>query len=249
MPPSSPPPSDTTGASLFSVVNRADRLSDQVVTQIREMILAHEIHPGDRLPSERDLCDQFGVSRTVVREAIRSLHAIGLVESIGNGNRVVAVNQETVRESMVLFLRGNPISYQKVHEIRVSVEVEGAALAAERWTDSEIEQLLVLQRTHAESTGDPDRAAEIDVAFHRVVADATQNELYGLVLDAMGDTLLGARRATCHIEGRILKGFNAHQEVLERILARDAEGAREAMRRHLQDSLLSWSDVKSGEST
>jgi len=246
-----PPPPDDTEVSLpqFSVVDRGDRLSDQVVAQIREMILASELLPGDRLPSERELSEQFGVSRTVVREAMRSLHAKGLVESIGNGNRVVAVNQETVRESMGLFLRGNPISYQKVHEIRVSVEVEGAGLAAERWTENEMDRLLDLQRTHAQATDDPDRAAELDVAFHRVVADATQNELYGLVLDMMGDTLLSARRATSHIEGRIAKGVSAHQEVLERILARDVEGARTAMRLHLQDSLVAWSHLRPSELT
>jgi GntR family transcriptional repressor for pyruvate dehydrogenase complex len=225
---------------LFAAVGRDAKLPDKVAAQIRETILDRQIEPGQRLPSERELADQFDVSRTVIREAIRSLRAMGLVESIGRGNRVAQVDRAAVAETMSLFLQGRPISYEKVHEVRAMVEVEVAGLAAERATEEDIRRLEELCDLFAASTGDMEEAAELDVGFHSALADATQNELYRIILDAMQDVLLGARRSTLHIHGRIGKGATAHRRILDRVRVRDATGAREAMRRHLQDSLRAW---------
>lgn len=238
---------ESAAGRLFSAVDREDKLPDKVATQIRETIVAHELRPGQRLPSERELGEQFGVSRTVIREALRSLRAMGLIESIGRGNRVASVNRATVAETMSLFLQGRPISYEKVHEVRAMVEVEVAGLAAERASDADVGRLQELCDELVHSAGQTERAAEADVDFHRALADATHNELYRILLDAMHDVLLGARRSTLHLEGRIARGARAHRRILDRVRAGDAEGAREAMRRHLQDSLRAWSRLQADE--
>src|ERR1044072_4366305 len=98
------------------------------------MIASNDLKPGDALPSERELGEQFGVSRTVIREAVRALAAKGVIDvRTGSGLRVAACGAATVSESMSLFMRGrSTLDYPKVHEVRAMLEVEVAGLAAER---------------------------------------------------------------------------------------------------------------------
>src|SRR4026209_613230 len=100
-------------------VQRRARLSDQVAQLMLDAILEQRLEPGDRLPSERELGEQFGVSRTVVREAVRALAAKGVIDvRTGSGLRVAAVDAAAVSESIGLYLRGGSLEYAKVHEVR-----------------------------------------------------------------------------------------------------------------------------------
>ncbi|MGH2945550.1 MAG: FadR/GntR family transcriptional regulator [Solirubrobacteraceae bacterium] len=239
-----PRPSSAEDAPLFFAVPREERLPDKVAARIRETILEQQLRPGDRLPSERRLGEQFEVSRTVIREAVRSLAAMGLVESAGRGLRVAAVDSQTVTDSMRLFLHGRPTSYEKVDEVRSMIEIEVAGLAAERAGEADIERLRQLCEEQAASEEQPEAAAEHDVEFHRALAEATHNELYLIMLDSMRELLLEARRATMGVPGRIEKGARAHRGILSRVAAGDAEGAREAMRHHLRDSRRAWNRLQ-----
>src|SRR5438128_5519835 len=121
--------------ALFDQVTREPRLSDKVAEMMLETIFSRRLQVGDRLPSERELGEQFGVSRTVIREAVRALVAKGVIEvRSGSGLRVAAVDASAVRESMSLFLRGATLNYEKVHEVRRLLETHIAGLAAERAT-------------------------------------------------------------------------------------------------------------------
>jgi len=105
--------------ALFSKVPREPTLSDRVATSMLETILSSDMQVGDRLPSERELGDQFGVSRTVVREAVRALVAKGVIEvRRGTGLQVAAVNQSAVNETMSLYLRASRLDFERVHEVR-----------------------------------------------------------------------------------------------------------------------------------
>ena len=104
---------------MFEAVDRDARLSDKVTEAILQTIVSNRLKPGDALPPERELGKQFGVSRTVIREAIRALHAKGLLEvRSGSGVRIVAVDAKTVRESMRHFVKGSMLEYAKVDEVR-----------------------------------------------------------------------------------------------------------------------------------
>src|SRR5476649_1234565 len=111
MPSSRSMKSDTTDGAdtraVFKAIGREPRLSDKVTDAILESIASNALKPGDLLPTERQLGEQFGVSRTVIREAVRALRAKGMLEvKGGSGVRIVAVNEETVRESMRHFVKG-----------------------------------------------------------------------------------------------------------------------------------------------
>jgi GntR family transcriptional repressor for pyruvate dehydrogenase complex len=191
--------SDTVGASggaLFSEVARAARLSDRVTDLMLETIMSERLRIGDRLPSERELGEQFGVSRAVVREAVRALVAKGVIEARpGSGLRVAAVGAAAVSESIGLYLRGGSLEYGKMHEVRRLIDVEIAGLAAERATDDDLAQMSGICERMKRAVGrNIEEALRLDLEFHLAIARSTDNELYLLLLNSIGEALLEIRR-------------------------------------------------------
>lgn len=226
--------------ALFEQVTREARLSDKVADMMLKTILARSLKAGDRLPSERELGEQFGVSRTVIREAVRALAAKGLIEvRSGSGLRVAAVDAAAVSESMSLFLRGSTLDYPKVHEIRATLEVQMAGVAAERRGEEDVQSLTEACERMEASVGDVQAAAVNDVEFHREIARATHNELYLVLLDAIGEAQLEVRRGNL-AAGAIGETLAHHRSILEAIVAGDPARARKAMRAHLDSVERAW---------
>jgi GntR family transcriptional regulator, transcriptional repressor for pyruvate dehydrogenase complex len=226
--------------AMFEQVGREPRLSDKVADVMLETILSGRLEVGDRLPSERELGEQFGVSRTVVREAVRALVAKGVIEvRSGSGLRVAAVDATAVTESMSLFLRGRTLDFEKVHEVRALLEVHIAGLAAERATTADLARLREVHERMEREAGDVESAARDDLEFHRTIASATQNDLYLLLLDSIGSTLIDIRRETLG-SGSAPTTLAQHDQVLDRIAARDPAGARAAMASHLEGVATWW---------
>lgn len=230
---------------LFSQVARDATLSEKVAASITQAILDGALAPGEPLLSERELGDQFGVSRTVIREAVRSLVASGLVEArAGRGLQVAQVGAEAVGRAMAMFLhRSASIDYPRVNEVRAALEIDMAGYAAQRATPADVERLTMLTDELAAVGEDVDRAAELDVAFHRAIAQATQNELFPVLLDAIGPVLLQVRRRAFESVDLRAYAIEAHREILAAIAAGDPEQARDAMRRHLETAVRTWSDL------
>jgi GntR family transcriptional repressor for pyruvate dehydrogenase complex len=232
---------DASEGALFTQVAREPRLSDKVADLMLESIMSRKLKVGDRLPSERELGEQFGVSRTVVREAVRALAAKGVIEvRSGSGLRVAAVDADSVRESISLFLRGGPLDFQRVHEVRAVLEVHIAGLAAERATPSDIARLQDSHDRMAAAVDDIEDAARDDLEFHRSIAMATHNDLFLLLLDSIASWLMEIMRENLG-SGSSPMALEQHRRILDSIVARDAEGARLAMATHLED-VRSWAE-------
>jgi GntR family transcriptional regulator, transcriptional repressor for pyruvate dehydrogenase complex len=229
----------THATPIFEQVAREPRLSDKVAEMMLETILSKRLDVGDRLPSERELGEQFGVSRTVVREAVRELVAKGVIEvRSGSGLRVAAVNASAVSESMSLFLRGGTVNFEKVHEVRRVLEVHIAALAAERARPEDVAALRAVHERMQAEAGDVEAAARDDLEFHRAIARATHNELFLVLLDSIGGSQVDIRRENLG-SGSAPATLEQHARVLDRIAAHDPEGARDAMAAHL-DGVAAW---------
>lgn len=221
--------------ALFKQVAREPRLSDKVAELMLETIMSRKLEVGDKLPSERELGEQFGVSRTVVREAVRALAAKGVIEvRSGSGLRVAAVDAASVRESISLFLRGGPVDLQLVHEVRAVLEVHIAGLAAERATPSDITRLRAAHDEMTAASNDVEGAARDDLEFHRAIAMATHNDLFLLLLDSIASALIDIMRENLGA-GSTPMALEQHRRILDSIVARDVEGARIAMATHLED--------------
>lgn len=226
--------------ALFPQVARERRLSDKVADMMLETILSGRFDVGDRLPSERALGEQFGVSRTVVREAVRALVAKGVIEvRSGSGLRVVAVNADAVHESMNLYLRGGRLEFEKVHEVRALLEVHLAGLAAERASDDDIARLRAAHEAMRAKAADVHEAAGDDLEFHRLIARATHNELFLLLLDSIGSSQVDIRHANL-ASGSTPMTLTQHEAILDKIAAHDPKGARQAMQAHLDGVAEFW---------
>jgi GntR family transcriptional repressor for pyruvate dehydrogenase complex len=203
-----------------------------------ETIISRGLRPGDKLPSEREISEQFGVSRTVVREAVQTLAGKGVIEArSGSGLRVAEADATTVSDSMQHFLRGSALDYAQIHEVRVMLEVEIAGLAAQRATAADLERLSRAMGAMEQAIDDVEAASEDDVQFHRAIASATHNPLHLMLLDSIGPSLLEIRRSTLAARDGAAAGERAlqsHRDIFERIEARDPEGAGAAMKAHLE---------------
>ena len=223
-----------TDEAMLPRVSREPRLSDKVAELLLETILSRRLRPGERLPSERELGEQFGVSRTVIREAVRALAAKGLIDvRTGSGLRVAAVDASAVSESIGLYLRGGSLEYGKVHEVRKLLEIEIAGLAAERAMPEHIAGLQAnCEELERALKVDIEAASRLDLEFHRQIALATDNALYLLLLDSIGEALLEIRRENLQT-GAGPATLRFHRQIYDAIAAHDPAAAREAMTEHL----------------
>ncbi|MBI1879147.1 MAG: FadR family transcriptional regulator [Chloroflexi bacterium] len=211
---------------LFKSLQREATLSDRVTDQIENLIIANHLQPGDQLPPERELARQFGVSRTVVREAIRGLVAKSLLEVRSGGGTVVRrPTAEVVAQSMSLFLRGAQptVNYEKIHEVRRLLEIEIAGLAAERHTEADLVRI-------------EENLARIDIAFHAALAQATHNELFNLLLDSLADIMYEVRISGFTVPNAMARGLTYHSAIFEQVQASNPAGARRAMSEHLAEA-------------
>lgn len=232
----------------FSSVMREPNLSDKVAEQLTEAIVSRKIQVGERLPSERELGDRFKVSRTVIREAVRSLAAQGLVRvTSGRGVEVRELGSGGVTASMRLLVRGHDgLDYGKVNEVRTAVEVQVAGLAAQRASPADLERLQQLCDDHQRSLeqGDLTAAAEFDFQFHRELTRSSGNELLLAMLDSIADVLREVRNQSMAEPHVGEDGMRAHRRILKSLIARNSEAARQAMIEHLAEAERVWRGVR-----
>jgi len=223
----------------YKPVKRQAKLSSQVAEQIQQLILSRDLKPGDRLPTERELGETFKVSRTVIREAIRTLEALGLVESqTGSGTYVRAMQGKDVASSLGMFINSQrkPFSLDALMEIRQVLEIEMVKLAAERATKENIKQLENNLEMMCQTVPDPDEFSKWDLEFHLVLADACGNQLFGIILEPLTESLFELIWTGTSTPGAAQDACQYHRDILDCIKEKDSEGAVKVMRAHLDQA-------------
>ncbi|MFF4780147.1 FadR/GntR family transcriptional regulator [Streptomyces griseorubiginosus] len=232
-----PAPSD---GSLGAVPRRqAGRLSDTVVTYLVDRIVGGAYPPDSTLPIEPVLCEEFGVSRTVVRESVKVLEEKGLVTAApGRGTRVREAQEwnlldPVVLEAQVRHDRTLTILDQLV-SVRIALEAEMAADAADRITDLAIAQLEEQATAMRDALDDPVRYAEADAAFHEIIISASANLLGQAIIRSVHGKARLSRLYIGHPtrEG-LTESLAEHMAILARLRHHDADGAARAMREHI----------------
>jgi GntR family transcriptional repressor for pyruvate dehydrogenase complex len=223
---------------LFVPVTGRGSLSKAVGSQIEEAIRSKVLIPGVRLPSELELCKQFQVSRTAVREALRVLSAQGLITIVkGKGIFVRDVSAETVTGPFHLYLQLQGVRNYALDVIhaRQIIEPPIAASAALYHTKEDAERLEKDLDDLVRSQGDYSELSRLDMNFHLDIAKASENSLIPLLLEPIHQ-LMPRIKSTVYAAGKDSRGLAVtwHRKILDAILRRDAEGAQQAMTRHLQ---------------
>ena len=199
-----------------------------------EMVISGGLEPGERLPPERELCSYLGVSRTVVREALNLLEARGLISiEHGRGAVVSSGSSRAVRDTLGLLLRVQPKTLWELLEIRKILEVEVAGLAAERAGPEDVETMRLQLDRMRESIAAPEGYVDADVEFHALLARGTRNDVLLTMLEPVVNLLRASRRVSAARPGNALRALGEHEEILRRVEAGDAAGARKEMRAHL----------------
>lgn len=223
--------------SPFRTIGSKERLVDRVVSELEQLIVSGQLEPETRLPAERDLADQLGVSRTVIREASRILVTKGLLEiRPGVGTMVRQITSEQIVEPLNLLLRahtGGEVSFEHLHQVRSILEIEIAGLAAANATDEDVARLRQIITAMETAQEDPDQLAIHDADFHSALAQMTNNPLLAILVDSIRDLLQEyIALVTRYLDPR-QENLPLHYRLLERIEARDVEGARQAMDENL----------------
>ena len=215
---------------------QSSRLYEQIVKQIEESILKGALKPGDQLPAERDLAQQFGVSRTAVREAVKTLREKGLVESYsGRGTFITNGTSQAIKQSLDFMMRiGQQDGLAQLAEVRQILEPEIVALAASRVQEQHLAMMREAVAVTDEALRDPDAYIEADLDFHLSLAEAAENPIILSLIDSIVGLLREQRLRIFYVDGGPERGQFHHKRILEAVERHDADGARDAMRAHLQ---------------
>jgi GntR family transcriptional repressor for pyruvate dehydrogenase complex len=220
---------------MYKIV-RSSRLYEQIVQHVEESIHKGTLKPGDQLPPERELAQQFGVSRTAVREAVKALREKGLVEAYpGRGTFIMDGASYSIRLSLDRMMKvGQAEGSGYLAEVREILEPEIAALAATRAGEEDLAAMREAVAVMNDAKKDPEAFIEADLDFHLALAEAAANPLILSLIDSIVGLLREQRMRIFQVEGGPERGQYHHKRVLEAIEHRDPAGAREAMKAHLQ---------------
>ncbi len=218
---------------MFQAAQKTSKISDQIIDQIRDAILSGKLKPGDRLASEKELADQFGVSKATMREALRVLEVMGLIEmrkGISGGIFTAQVGMRTTIHSIINFLHFQPISIKEITLIRYLIEPAVARIAAAKITDSDIRNL---KKIVGEKAPRADDQVSKEIGFHRYLARLAENTLLILIVDFV-DNLLDSIKSKIDLGPDFYRQVRkSHQEILDCLIKKDDLGAGKAMIRDL----------------
>ena len=203
------------------------------MTQIESLLERGELHPGDQLPPERALAEQFQVSRASVREALRSLELLGVVQTHAGGGTYVrrTVPEDLARPLSNLITRGHRIS--DVIEVRGLIEPAIAAAAAKRITAAELAELRAILDDQGRKVAAGEPYAEEDTRFHELIGQAARNELLTTMLGVIWDVLRSSREQWLQTNQRAHASIDAHRRILTALETHDADAARLSAAEHI----------------
>ncbi|MCB2296269.1 FadR/GntR family transcriptional regulator [Clostridium tagluense] len=221
---------------MFSPIKNT-KVYEQVIAQIKDMIDKGILKKGDKLPSERNLVQQLMVSRASIREALRALEVIGLIECRqGEGNYIKTSFQDNLFEPLSIMFMLEGSDPEAIWELRKIMEVEAAGLASKRITCEQLSQLKEITEKFM-NCGDENINAEIDKQFHYKIAECSGNVLIFNILKTVSTLvdhfIVDARKLIlAHKENKDIL-FNQHNEIYLSMEKHSSAGARKAMREHL----------------
>jgi GntR family transcriptional regulator, transcriptional repressor for pyruvate dehydrogenase complex len=209
--------------------------AEMVITRVRELIERGRLRPGDRLASERQLAREIGVSRPSVRAGLRSLAAMGVVQTRpGAGTFITAGPPALVGEPLRLIASLHGLDLGALWEVRRVLEAGTASLAAERATPEKIATLSDEVTGMYSALHDPHAFLDYDLRFHRAVAAAADNPMLGAIIEAVTALFFEQRRVTIEQARNLRESADAHRKIYQAIRVRDAEAARAAMDEHIR---------------
>ena len=209
------------------------KLADAVAAELSRLITEGGYDPGDRLPTERELREQFSVGQSTMREALRSLEADGLVRSEHGVGTFVTKPDGRGRDGRILVL--GEFTVPELFEVRIPLERDAAGLAAKRLTSAEADELIALIDAASDPNLTDDEFIELDGLLHRTIAAAAKNHLLSQVFSQLQPLFLKYSRLVIALPDRRAHAHAGHVRIVEAIVRRRATEARTAAVAHIRD--------------
>jgi DNA-binding FadR family transcriptional regulator len=216
-------------------------LVERVIDYLRDYVASEQLRPGAKLPSETTISTTLGVSRPVVREAMRALAATGLVEmAVGKRATIVSVDGEMISRVIRNAVLIGQAEARDILEMRRGIEIAMVALAAQRRNDQDVIELRAIISEMADHLGNAERYSSLDLELHMTLARATANPLYPLLIEAFrqlieASMLAGIERWSATPELKRVQDL--HEDIVREVVAGDPAAAAAAMAQHFDDAL------------
>ena len=211
--------------------------ADLIIRQIKNLLSTGQLNQGDRLPSERQLAEQFGVGRTHVRDAIKKLEFYGIIKTMPQSGSFIAGLEISAMEGLITdILKLDNYDVYSLVEMRLMLEINSVKLCAIRRTDDDLRELERTVENFDRKIEKNGSAVEEDLAFHRAIAEGSKNMvLKSLLMTIMPDIMTSyIKYRMCESNAKVSKASIEHHELLEAIYNKDSEMAEKIMRKHLE---------------
>jgi GntR family transcriptional regulator, transcriptional repressor for pyruvate dehydrogenase complex len=232
--------------SVESKIRRVTKISisEEIAKQIMDLISNGDLTPGQRLPSERDLCENFGASRSSLREALRCLSIVGVLNArVGEGTSVAPDGGKFLRKILEWRMITEKHDIENLLEIRIALEGVSAANAALYATPEDIENARTLLTKMKASVKDETQFAILDLDFHLTLANASRNTLLLDLISVIRSQLARALSTVLQLPNARPLSLKEHSAIFEAIERRDADAARKAMHDHLEAALKRYAEA------
>jgi GntR family transcriptional repressor for pyruvate dehydrogenase complex len=220
----------------FSPIHRKAALAEEIARRILSLITDKKLRPGDKLPSERELMVMLGVSRPSLREALRALSMMRVIEMRqGDGNYVSSLEPESLVEHLNFVYELDDSTLHQLFEARKVVESGIAALAAQRISEEQIAEMEAALVKSGASVGDPQAFLQADVEFHDLITRIAANPILSRVMTSIRQLSSASRARTGHLPGITRQSVEDHRLIVEALKHHDSKAASEAMLAHLDN--------------
>jgi GntR family transcriptional repressor for pyruvate dehydrogenase complex len=217
---------------MFKTVKHV-RVSDEIIQQIKSLISHGKLKPGDRLPPERELVKEFGVSRPSLREALNSLVALGFLEVKGKRTYIKSVASESMLDPLSLLIKTDTQKIFDLIEVRKAIEAWGAFLAAQRATEEDIKQLENILEEMRKAYEQGRSWEKQDADFHLGIAQATHNTIQTHMMSTIYDLLRESVARIFKDRAKVKKLLDQHYKIFVAIKNHSPDKARERILEHL----------------
>ena len=233
---------------MFKIA-RTSTITQKIIDQIRTAILAGKLKPGDILPPEKELTEQFGVSKQTLRESLRALEHMGLIDvrkGIGGGAHIVEVDIEVTKQSLANFLYFKDLTIENLSELRKLIEPHAARKAAEYISKDDLEELGKLNETARGNLNNNllEEMSHDEINFHRVIAQNTGNPILILILDFVENLLEDFKKVLKPDLAFSKSVLDAHDKIYQAICDKDPKKASTEMYQHVYDVELHLAKLK-----
>ena len=221
--------------TAFSPLQKQQTVAEAISAEILDLLRQKELKPGDKLPPERELAEMLGVSRPSLREALRALSIMKVVEvRQGDGTYVSALKPEELVEHLEFVFMLDDSTTLQLFEARKIVETGNAALAAERISDEELAALHVCLEKSEHSVNDPEAFLQTDIELHEIITRAARNPMLERFMASIRTLGRASRHRTSHMPGVTKMVVLHHRQIVAALEARDPAATSAAMLQHLE---------------